>query len=127
MAKKRISIQAGKQKGRNHQKFVAGRIADMLGVECGPNESVRSREGGQAGTDVVLVGDALRRFPWSVECKRTEKWAVHDWIKQARNNTIIGTNWLVVARRSQEKSVAILEWDVFCKLVENIMEKDNDR
>lgn len=77
---------------------------------------IASREGAQAGTDIRLIGEALERFPWAVECKAQESWGVHDWIAQAKTNRSPGTSWVVIAKRSRQKAVAILDAETFLRL-----------
>ena len=38
------------------------------------------------GQDVRLVGEAKKRFPFSIECKWQESWSLPSWIKQAKEN-----------------------------------------
>jgi Asp/Glu/hydantoin racemase len=75
---------------------------------------------GQAGVDIRLVGDALKKFPWSVECKNKECWAVHQWILQAKHQKKDGTDWLVIAKKNFQDPVVILDADVFFKLLGRI-------
>lgn len=120
MAKKRITTAAAKAKGRNLQKWVCERVAAVLGLPWGKDELVASREASQAGTDIRLVGEAKVRFPFSIECKWHESWAVHDWIKQAQSNQEPGTDWLLVAKRSRSKPVVIMDAERFFDFVGTI-------
>ena len=115
--KKRISVQAGKAKGRRLQQWVAEKISKLLGFSYGPDELIASREMGQSGVDIRLVGPALKLFPWSVECKSQESWSVHSWIKQAKENQMEGTEWLLVCKKSFKDPVVILDADVFFQLL----------
>lgn len=77
---------------------------------------IASREMGQSGTDVRLIGEAKKDFPFSIECKNQESWAVHSWIDQARSNQEKGTAWLLIAKRNRSKPVVIMDADEFFNL-----------
>jgi hypothetical protein len=64
---------------------------------------------GQQGPDVILRGEALRRFPFSVECSNTEKWNVHSKIAQAKANTPPDLNWIVIFKKNRGKPVAVMD------------------
>ncbi len=111
--RKKIKTSSAKGKGRLLQQNIAKRISMLIEKPWGPDEQIASREGAQSGTDIRLVGEAKEQFPWSVECKRQEKFAIHKWIKQAKQNQEPGTDWLLIARRNREDAVVILDVDVF--------------
>jgi len=110
----------------------------MSGIAWGKDEMIAAREMGQAGTDVRLVGIALNIFKLSVECKAQESWNVHDWIKQAMENQLKGTDWLLVAKRSSVKSeargiertlknpVVFMDFFAFLKMFEVVVQKRID-
>ena len=102
-----------KSKGRRLQHWVAQKITDLTGLPWGPDEQIASREMSQGGPDIRLIGDARHLFPWSVECKNQENWSVHQWIKQANDNQMPGTDWLLVAKRNHQDPVVIIDADVF--------------
>ena len=111
-----ITISSRKNKGRRFQQWVAKQVSNILGIPWGKDELIRSREGGQAGTDIVLLGEAKTLFPYSVECKAQESWSVHEWIKQAKSNQEKGTEWLLFAKRNNETPVVIMDADTFFNL-----------
>ena len=115
--KKRITTASAKSKGRRLQQFMCEKISTLLNIPWGQDELIASREMGQSGTDVRLIGEAKVRFPWSVECKAQESWSVHAWVEQAIANQAKGTNWLLVCKRSHKKPVVILDADVFFELI----------
>lgn len=114
--KKRISVQSAKSKGRNLQKWTAGKIAELLGIPYGPDELIASRPMGQSGTDIVLKGEAAEKFKWSVECKCQESWSIPAWIEQARKNQGTDTDWLLVVKRSRIAPVVVMDAEVFFNL-----------
>lgn len=121
--KKRIKISSAKAKGRNLQKKVCKSISETIGIEYNQKSDqslIRSREMGQSGTDVILRGDALKKFPFSVECKSTEHFNINETIKQAKQNVIDGTDWLVVHKRKSIKNpIVIMDYEAFFGLVKN--------
>jgi hypothetical protein len=115
--RQRITIQSAKAKGRGLQQWVCQQLSDLFGIPWGKDELIASREMGQSGVDVRLIGEAADRFPWDVECKAQESWSVHDWVEQARrNSTKEGRDWVVIAKRSRQNPVAILDAEVFLRL-----------
>ena len=121
--KKSISIASRKNKGRILQKWVAQKISDITGIKCGKDELIESREMGQKGTDIKLIGKAKSLFKFAVECKRTEKLDLYGSIKQAKANQKDDTDWLLIHRRSGDEAIAIIKADTFFKLVENTIQK----
>jgi len=119
--KRRITVQSAKAKGRNLQKWACQKIADLTGFEYGSVSDgdfpISSRPMGQSGTDVRLESQVLKAFPFSVECKAQESWSVHGWIEQAQANELKNTNWLLIAKRSRQKPVVIIDADVFFEIL----------
>ena len=112
---------SAKSKGRMLQQLVANKIGEILNMPVGCNECIASREGGQSGTDVRLIGEAKKNFPYSIECKRQEAWSVHGWIEQAKKNQEEGTDWLLVCKRNRSNPVVIMDMDAFFKLYEKVL------
>ncbi len=86
---------------------------------------------GQAGSDVKLIGPAQKIFPFAVECKRTEKLDLFGAIRQAKENTKEGIDWLVIHRRSNEDALVTLEADKFFEIYGRVINevhnsKDDD-
>jgi hypothetical protein len=117
MSKRKITIKSAKAKGRNLQKWVAEKISKLIGIPVGKDELISSREMGQSGTDILLIGKALELFPFSIECKSTESWQIHEAIKQAKTNQKKDTDWLLVMKRSREDPVIIMDAERFFKLM----------
>lgn len=117
MTIKKIKTSSAKAKGRSLQQWVCQKISDLLNIPWGKDELIASREMGQSGVDVRLIGEAQERFPFSVECKNQEKWAIHSWIEQAQDNQKKGTDWLLIAKRNREKPVVIMDAEQFFALL----------
>ncbi len=121
--KKPITIASRKAKARELQKYVAQKISDITGIKCGKDELIESREMGQQGSDIKLIGEARKKFPFSIECKRHEKFNLHDAIKQAKFNQMKDTDWLVVSRRSNETAIVTMDADRFFEIYGETMPK----
>ena len=117
-----MTPKSGKAKGRRLQKWVAANIGFVLGREVGPDKEIASREMGQAGPDVRLVGECLHRFPYAVECKFQESWSVHQWIKQAKTNVdeSVHQGWLIVAKRNRDDPIVIMGAAEFFELYKRL-------
>ena len=114
---------SAKSKGMQFQKEICKRIAKLLNIKFeNQNDTcpIHSRESGQSGTDIVIRNEKLlKKFPFSIECKRTEKLQLYKSINQSRENKLSGTDWLLITRRNREKPIVIMEFDTFEKLYKN--------
>ena len=120
--KKRITIASAKDKGRNLQKWVCKKISELLNIEYGYEDEklIQPRLMGQSGTDVVLHQEALKRFPYSVECKSCEAWSLPSFIRQAKKNTKENTDWLLVLKRKEFKNpVVVIDANRFFQILED--------
>ena len=119
-ADKRITVQSAKGKGRELQKWVCTRIAKLTNIPFDnkdDNCKIHSREMGQSGVDVILRDEALKKFPFSIECKSTESINLRDFIQQAKSNQKEGTDWMVVVRtKSISDVIVVMSWDSFERL-----------
>jgi hypothetical protein len=117
-----------KAKGRRLQQWVCTSISKITGLPWGPDEMIASREMGQSGCDVRLVGEAKIIFPYSIECKNTEVWALPAAIQQAKDNRQENTDWLVFLQKNRMKvPVVVLDASVFFKLCERILKHEHNR
>lgn len=119
------SAKTRKAKGRALQNWIAEKISELLGITCGKDELISSREMGQAGTDIRLIGKALELFKFSIECKNKEVWDIHNAIKQAKSNQKEGTAWLLFMKRSRQEPVVVMDAEEFFKLYKKILEKND--
>ena len=116
----KIRHSSGKDKGRRLQQWVCRRISDLTGYEwgsSGDDKPIESRPMGQSGCDVRMESHVQALFPFSVECKYQESWAVPAWIKQAKENQKEGTDWLLIAKKNHEVPVVIMDADKFFTLL----------
>lgn len=100
-------------------------ISELLGIPWGKDELIASRESAQAGTDVRLIGEALERFPFSVECKNQEAWSLPAWVEQAKRNQRPGTDWLLVVKKNRARPVVVLDATAFFQLLRRSQGNDH--
>lgn len=119
-AGERIKVRSAKAKGMSFQREICQRISDLIGIPYlrGNDESlIESRGSGQNGVDIILRGEAKKRFPFSIEAKNSESLNLVDAVRQAEANQIEGTTWLVVHRRKAlPMDIVIMAWESFEEL-----------
>lgn len=126
MAKKRrITVASAKAKARNLQNWTGQQVSRVTGITFGKDEDIEGRPMGQAGTDIILHGDALKIFPFDVECKNQERWSLNAWIKQARaGSKKQGRFWLIIAKnKSMKAPVAILDARIFFRVARPFIQR----
>lgn len=106
--------------GRKFQQEVAQMISNLIGLPWGKDEMIASREASQSGSDIRLVGEAARLFPFSVECKDRQSWNIPVFISQAKANAQKEKrDWLLFLKRTNRKAekrvepVVVLSADLF--------------
>lgn len=118
-----ITPASRKAKGRKLQNWVAKKLSELLNIPYGKDKDIQGREMGQSGTDVKLYGKAAELFPFSIECKNQETWAVPAWMKQAKENENEGTDWLIVCKKNGVKPIIILDAEIFFKIYKKIVKE----
>ena len=107
------TVQSRKAKGRNLQKEVVSVI--IKNFPHLSEDDVRSTSSGAAGEDVLLSKAARAVFPFSIECKATERFNLWDAYKQAESNA--GEyEPLVIHRKNRTKPVAIVSLEYLVDL-----------
>ncbi len=101
--KKRISVASAKAKGRNLQNWVAKKISILLDEPCGHEDHhlIEPRPMGQAGTDIILRGQAALDFPYAVECKSGQNIGWQATVRQARANLGEYKTWMVFMKTKE--------------------------
>ena len=120
MAKQRIKHASAKGKGRELQDRVCQMVSDLTGIPWGREDDdlIQPRPGAQKGVDIILHGEALEQFPFSVECKSRESWGLPGFIRQARKNQKDGTDWLLVLKRKEfKKPIVVMDETTFFNLL----------
>jgi len=75
---------------------------------------------GQSGTDIRLIGEAKKAFPYAVECKNQETWSVAKWIEQAKSNQDKDTDWLLVVKKNRHEPIIIIDAEKFFSILTKI-------
>ena len=118
--KNRITRASANSKARWLQNRVCELISRLLNLPWGYEDDklIQPRIMGQKGVDIILRGEAYERFTFDSECKNCETWSVPAAIRQAKNNTKEGRNWLVFMKKKEFKNpVVILDAYIFFDLL----------
>ena len=107
--------QSAKAKGRRFQQEVANSIKKYL-PHLKDND-VRSTSMGANGEDIVLSPCAEEAFPYTVECKNTEKLNVWAAIQQSESNVSRQRTPIVAIKKNRHPAYAVVPWDHFMTLV----------
>lgn len=120
---KKISVSSAKAKGRNLQYWVCEKISKLLGIPFNQQDDdclIHSREMGQAGADIILRGEAGKKFPFSIECKSSESLNLVGTIEQVKSNTKPNQDWIIVHKKKAiPNPIVIMDWDCFERLFKN--------
>ncbi|MGD8707133.1 MAG: hypothetical protein PVI88_00435 [Nitrosopumilaceae archaeon] len=115
-----IKTSSAKAKGRNLQKWVCKKLADVFKLSHGYADTadIKPRPMGQSGVDIIFNSDqAQDLYPYSIECKSTEHFNLNETLKQAKKNCVSGTEWLIVLKKKSFKNpIVIMDFDVFVSL-----------
>ena len=119
-AQKTIKVSSRKGKGRGLQYWVCERIAGMFGIKFVQSDDdclVQSRPMGQHSVDIILRGELKKKFPFSIECKAQETLNITEWIRQARENELPNTDWMLVFKKQTlgTKPIVCLDFETFLK------------
>ena len=109
-----MKTSSAKNKGRKLQQYVVRKLIEFLGIDP---QDVESRSMGAGGEDIILSKEARRLFPFSVECKNTERLNLWESYKQASANADYGEPLLII-KRNQHKPLAVLDFDYLLELLQ---------
>lgn len=117
-AQKTIKVSSRKGKGRGLQYWVCERIAGMFGINFVQSDDdclVQSRPMGQHSVDIILRGELKKKFPFSIECKAQETLNITEWIRQARENELSDTSWMLIFKKQTlgSKPIVCLDFETF--------------
>jgi len=114
---KPIKIRSAKNKGRNLQKWVCERIAQLFNIEYNQQDdncSIHSREMGQTGIDIIIRNKIKENFPFIIECKSGEQLKLINSIQQVKKNTPDNNWWIIVYKKKAFKNpIVIMDWHCF--------------
>ena len=111
-----------KQKGRVLQNYVRDKLIEILhNVD---ENDVQSRIMGCAGEDIILSTKAREQFPFSTECKNSEKLNIWRAWKQCTDNAN-GYMPIAFIKRNNIKPLAVIDAEFFFELYrQTICKKD---
>ena len=117
-AQKTIKVSSRKGKGRGLQYWVCERIAGMFGINFVQSDDtclIQSRPMGQHSVDIILRGELKKKFPFSIECKSQETLNIKEWIRQARENELPDTSWMLIFKKQTlgSKPIVCLDFETF--------------
>lgn len=112
-----MTPKSAKAKGRRLQQETAQAVREYLDLS---ELDVRSNIMGNTGADLMLSSEAQKRFPFSVECKNTEKLNIWQAIEQAAANAAPGTQPLVVFSRNRSDTYAVVRLPALLGLLRKV-------
>lgn len=117
-AEKKIKVSSAKGKGRGLQYWVCEKIANLFGIEFKQSDDeclIQSRPMGQHSVDIILRGELKKKFPFSIECKAQETLNIKEWIRQARENELPDTSWMLIFKKQTlgSKPIVCLDFETF--------------
>jgi len=121
------SARSGKTKGQEFQKWVVRQLRlnyclDRDESSCFDGD-VQAQPMGQSGVDVKLSPHARQLIPFDIECKRAEKWNVHEWWSQTETNAKAVP--LLVMKRNHKEPLALIKFeDLLDLMVKNKEDKE---
>jgi hypothetical protein len=110
-----LKTASSKAKGRKLQQDVRDKILDAF-PRLEPDD-VKSTSMGAGGMDVQLSPAAKRWFPYATECKSRASIGVYAWYQQAKANTPVGMEPLLVIKQNHSKPLVLIDLDAFMELV----------
>ena len=113
----KIKTSSCKAKGRRLQTWVAEQISNLTNIPCGKDEDIESRPMGQTGPDIRISEKVRKLFNFTVECQNSENWTIPKKIKQCQTFMYPGTDWLVIVSKNRGNPIAILDAEVFFRLL----------
>lgn len=110
-----ITIKRRKAKGRELQQSIRSDLMNVFGIDP---KDILSTPGGVNWVDIYLAQAARKQFPFGVECKNQETlnfWA--SWDQAATNAEAEGLYPMLILHRNRAKTLCVIEWDLFKKMV----------
>lgn len=124
---KTIKPRSAKNKGLEWQKETCEIVSRITGIpydqksdEC----EIHSRESGLSGVDIILRGEAKKRFPFCIECKNAKTISLAEWVRQAQDNCNESDNWLLVIKSPilPMKKIVVMSLSKFEKIATAIVQ-----
>lgn len=113
---------SAKSKGKRLQNALRDLILEHF-PQLEPDDVVSTLMG-DSGTDIKLSPAARKVFPYSPECKNTEKLAIWSALEQAEKNTKEGTAPILFFKRNRSKMYVAMNADHFFELINRLQQLD---
>jgi len=110
-----MKSQSCKSKGRNLQQWVREYLIEKLNID---SEDIESRSMGASGEDLIMSKSARKKFPFSIECKNTEKLNVWNAYEQAKKNAK-EYEPIVIMKKNYKKPLIVIDAEYFISLFKN--------
>ena len=107
-----MKTKSAKAKGRRLQRQIADDIQSHFNLA---ESDVKPALMGETGADIKLSQFARECFPFSVECKNTERLRIYDALSQAERNAGDLTP-LLIFKRNRGEVYCCLKWEDFLGL-----------
>jgi len=111
-----------KNKGIRLQNYVKKKLIETFGFS---ETEVKPAIMGERGIDIHLSAEALKRFPFSIECKNQERWNVPKFWKQTVENTLNETMPLLVLKKNRSEVLAVMRFEDLLRVMLNEFGKTN--
>jgi hypothetical protein len=122
---------SAKAKSRRLQTWVAKKIGELTLLPVGKDCDIESRPMGQSGADIRLSEKARELFPFTTECKNTEKWELPKAIRQCKANLYPNTDWLIFFDKNDCKDhkspIVVLDAAVFFSILQRSGEENAEK
>ena len=102
-----------KNKGRLLQKWVVYQILSRFSALT--EDDVTSRSMGAGGEDVLLSPKARSKFPFSIECKNTQRINLYKFYEQAVQNSKDSHEPLLIVKSNGRKPLAVVDCEWFIR------------
>ena len=112
-----MKTRSAKNKGKRLQREVQKLLFEATHKYGLQDGDIQNTIMGEAGRDIKLSPAAEQVIPFDIECKNQEKLNVWDALKQAQDNTKEGRIPLLIFRKNNAKTYAVIEFDKLIKLL----------
>jgi len=109
-----MRVSSKKAKGRRLQNEIVESLYKAYDLRDG---DIKPAIMGESGIDVKLSPAAEDVIPFDIEAKNQETTSIWGWLKQAAENTKKGRIPLLIFKRNNSKTYAVIEWNKLLTLL----------
>jgi len=118
-----MKTSSAKAKGRRLQDYIRDTLRKLFKTEL-EDDDIKSAIMGENGEDIKFSPAARKLIPFSIEAKNQEKLNIHSALKQCEENSSEDRIPLLVFKRNNSKTYAVLEFDTLLGILYNGNYKD---